>query len=205
MGASKLMKLRHALVGVCTILMLASVAATQNPPAPQQPAAAPAPLIGELRLQDASLVEVIDQLARQLKINYILDPKVKGGVTINTYGDTSRMDARSLLEMILRINGAGMIQEGEVFRIMPLNEMSRQPIPMQFNARDIPDDDQTMLNLVFLKYVTADELSKILLDFTDQNAVIRTYAPANLLFIMDSRRRMRRIMDLVQIFDSPKP
>ncbi len=180
-----------------TVLMLTA----QNPP--QQPAAPPAPpLIGDLRLQDASLTEVVDQLARQLRINYILDPKVKGGITINTYGDTSKLDARNLLEMILRINGDGMVQEGEIFRIMPLNDMARQPVPMQINARDLPEDDQTILNLVFLKYVTVDELSKILADFTDKDAVIRTYAPANLLFIMDSRRNMRHIMDLIQLFDA---
>jgi general secretion pathway protein D len=190
------------LAGLMAVLMLAGVAIAQNPP--QQAAPAPAaPLIGNLSLQDASLTEVIDQLARQLHINYILDPKVKGGVTIYTYGDTSKMDARNLLEMILRINGDGMVQEGEVFRIMPLNDMARQPVPMQqINGRNLPEDDQTVLSLIFLKYVTVDELSKILADFTDKNAVIRPYAPANLLFIMDSRRNMRHILDLIQLFDA---
>ena len=50
-----------------------------------------------------------------------------------------------------------------------------------------------MLNLVFLKYVTVDELVKVLEEFKGENATIRTYAPANLLFILDSRRNMRRM------------
>src|SRR5437867_460836 len=61
------------------------------PPAAEQPKAAPTtrPVIppsppgtvpGGLNLQGASLVEVIDILARALKINYILDPRVKGAV-----------------------------------------------------------------------------------------------------------------------------
>ena len=37
--------------------------------------------IGNLSLQNASLTEVIDQLARQLHINYILDPAVIGPIT----------------------------------------------------------------------------------------------------------------------------
>ncbi|HET8547260.1 MAG TPA: hypothetical protein VFL57_04615, partial [Bryobacteraceae bacterium] len=48
------------------------------------PATLPAATTGGLNLQNASLTEVIDVLARQLKINYILDPRVKGSVTINT-------------------------------------------------------------------------------------------------------------------------
>ncbi len=81
--------------------------------------------IGNLSLENASLTEVIDQLARQLHINYILDPAVKGGVILNTYGDTGNLDARSLLELILRMNGAGMVQEGDIYRIVPLEGRSR--------------------------------------------------------------------------------
>ena len=79
---------------------------------------APSPA-GTLTLQNASLTEVIDYLARQLKINYILDPRVRGGVTINTYGETKTIDNRTLLDTILRINGAAMIQVGDIYRIVP--------------------------------------------------------------------------------------
>src|SRR5260370_27062102 len=169
----------------------------------QQPAAAPAPVpIGNLSLQNASLVEVIDQLARQLKINYILDPAVKGSVVLNTYGSTANMDVRGLLDLILRINGAAMIQEGEIYRILPLKDAPKMPLRPQVNAHDIPEDDQIMLNLIFLKYVTVDELTKVLGEFVGENATMYSYAPSNLLFILDSRRNMRRTMELIQLFDS---
>jgi general secretion pathway protein D len=181
--------------------------AQQPPPAAQPPAAQPAPAnppvrIGNLSLQNASLTEVIDQLARQLRINYILDPAIKGGVILNTYGDTSNLDARNLLELILRINGAGLIQEGEIYRIVQLKDAPKIPIPPQVNAQNIPNDDQIMLNLVFLKYVTVDELSKVLGQFVGENATMYSYAPSNLLFILDSRRNMRRTMELISLFDS---
>jgi general secretion pathway protein D len=155
-----------------------------------------------MSLQNASLTEVIDQLARQLGINYILDPRVKGGVYLNTYGETKGLDARNLLELLLRINGAGMVQEGDLWRIVPLKDMPHQPMRATINGKDFAEDDQTVLNLVFLKYVTVDELSKILDQFTGENAVLFSYPPANLLFIMDSRRNMRRTMELIGLFDS---
>src|SRR5437879_3927984 len=172
-------------------------AQAQQPP----PAAPPVP-IGNLSLQNASLVEVIDQLARQLKINYILDPAVKGSVVLNTYGSTANLDARNLLDLILRINGAGMVQEGEIYRIVPLKDASRLPLRPITNANNIPEDDQIMLNLVFLKYVTVEELTKVLSEFTGENATIYSYAPSNLLFILDSSRNMRRTMELIQLLDS---
>jgi general secretion pathway protein D len=176
-------------------LMLALVPAML----PQQPAA-PVP-VGNLFLQNASLREVVDQLARQLQLNIQMDDRLDGTVTLNTYGQPGQIDARNLLELILRINGFGLLQEGAITRIVPLNEMVRLPI-LRAEAGQIVEDDQTMLNLVFLKYVTVDEVSKILAEFTDERTIIRSYPPANLLFILDSRRSMRRLMDLIALFDS---
>ena len=170
-------------------------------PAPAQAAPSPVP-IGNLQLQNTSLVEVINQLARQLKINYILDPAVRGSVVLNTYGSTANLDARSLLDLILRINGAAMIQEGEIYRIVPLKDAPKMPLRPQVNAQNIPEDDQIMLNLVFLKYVTVDELTKVLSEFLGENASIFSYSPSNLLFILDSRRNMRRTMELIDLFDN---
>src|SRR5579864_9492857 len=107
----------------------------QQPGAPGQPPfttpavpQGPPTIFGGLSLSNASLVEVIDMLARQLKINYILDPRVKGSIILNTYGETKDIDMRSLLETILRINGFGMVKQGDLFRIVPLTDISRLPL-----------------------------------------------------------------------------
>ncbi|HYL35123.1 MAG TPA: type II secretion system secretin GspD [Bryobacteraceae bacterium] len=181
----------------------------QQQPAPAQPAPPPPPsgpptVFGGLSLNNVSLTEVIDLLARQLKINYILDPRVRGGVILNTYGEIKDIDTRSLLETILRINGAGMVKQGDIYRIVPLADISHLPLPPETktDSDSIPEDDQTMFNLIFLKYVTADELMNVLKPFVGEGATIGTYPPANLLLILDSRRSMRRTMDLVALFDS---
>jgi general secretion pathway protein D len=181
----------------------APAAPAQAPTAPAQPATPPT-VYGGLSLNNASLTEVIDLLARQLKINYILDPRVKGGVILNTYGETKDIDTRSLLEAILRINGFGMVKQGELYRIVPLSDISRLPLPpeMKTDPESIPEDDRTMLNLVFLKYITADELAKVLAPFQGENAGMYVYGPANLLLLLDSRRSMRRTMQLLGMFDS---
>ena len=186
----------------------------QNTPAPAPANAAPAApktpeptssniVYGGLNLRNASLTEVIDMLAHQLKINYILDPSVKGGVILNTYGETKNIDARALLDLILRINGFGMVKQGDFYRIVPLNEINRMPLPPdQATAKTIPEDDQEMLNLIFLKYTTASELADVLKPFIGPDAQIYSYPPANLIMLLDSRRSMRRTMELVSMFDN---
>ncbi len=59
-----------------------------------------------------------------------------------------------------------------------------------------------MLNLVFLKYVSVDELMKVLNEFKGEHANLISYPASNLLFILDSRRNMRRLMELIALFDS---
>ncbi len=175
----------------------------QNPPQPAPPSGPPT-VFGGLSLNNVSLTEVIDLLARQLKLNYILDPRVRGGVILNTYGETKDIDTRSLLDTILRLNGAGMVKQGDIYRIVPLTDLSHLPLAPETksDAQSIEDDDQPMFNLIFLKFVTADELMNVLKPFVGEGATIGTYPPANLLLILDSRRSMRRTMDLISMFDS---
>jgi general secretion pathway protein D len=157
-----------------------------------------------LNLPGASLTEVIDTLARVLKINYILDPRVKGNVTIHTYGEIRSTDVRGLLDTILRINGFAMIQVGDIFRIVPTGEVARLPMKPQTNAesRDLPDEEGMILNLVFLKYATAGEMKNILTPFIGEGGNLSVYEPANLLLLLDNGRNMKRTMDLVSLFDS---
>lgn len=187
----------------------AQQAPQQAPPAgaaPQTSAAAVeagAPLMGSLTLQNANLSEVVDQLARTLKLNYIMDPRVpRAGVTLNTYGEAKDIDARALLDTILRINGAAMVQAGNIWRIVPLADLKNMPLKPEQNVSEIPEDDRPMLNLVFLKYANVDELSKLLADFLGPDGRAWAYPPANLLLVLDSRRNMKRTMEMIALFDS---
>jgi general secretion pathway protein D len=164
--------------------------------------AQPPTALGGLNLQNAALTEVIDILARQLKINYILDPRVKGGVVLNTYGETKQLSPRDLLDMILRINGFAMVQVGDVYRIVPMSDVARLPIKPNVNAKELADDESVQLNLIFLKYANVEELTKLLEPFTGENSKMWSYPPANLLLMLDGSRSMRRTMELISLFDN---
>src|SRR5579883_3276687 len=187
--------------------------AGQTPPAtapaqPGQPAPAPAaaPLAdnGAFMVPGASLTEMIDILAKRLRINYILDPRVKGTVTIYTYGEIRPVDMMQLLQTILRINGATMVQVGNLYRIVPIALVSQLPLEPQINAdpKTLPDDEREILNLIFLKYTTAAEMDKLITPFLGEGAAHSVYDAANLLIIQDNSRSMKRTMELIGMFDS---
>ncbi len=161
--------------------------------------------VGGHNLTNAPLLEVINLLAGELKINYVLDASIKGGsVTVNTYGTVRDVDLRPLLDTILRMNNLAMVEAGNVYRIVPIANISHQPIPpiSQSDSSKLADDEHFVLNLVFLHYMTSAEMAKILEPFKGDGAQISSYDGANLLIILDNSRNMKRTLDLIAMFDS---
>jgi len=158
---------------------------------------------GGFMLENVSLSELIDIVARRLKINYLIDPRFKGGsVTIHTYGEMKPADLMPLLETILRVNGAALVKVGDLYRVVPVAGVAQVPLPPSVNGKDFPDDESMSLNLVFLKYATAGEILKLIQPFLGEGAAAATYDPANLLILQDNNRNMKRTMDLLALFDS---
>ncbi len=185
----------------------AAPAPAQVTPAPVQTApAVAAPLSDDtpFQLSGASLTEMVDILARRLHINYILDPTVKGSVTIYTYGQIRQVDLMQLLQTILRINGFAMVQVGDIYRIVPIARISQLPMdPMtDVDPKTLPDDERMFLNLIFLKYATSTEIMKLVQPFLGEGGQISSYDAANLLMIQDNSRNMKRTMELIGMFDS---
>ena len=105
-----------------------------------------------------SLTEMIDILAKMLKINYILDPRVKGiGYALHVRR-SKRRRADAAAETILRVNGAAMVQVGDLYHIVPINTISNLPLTPIMNAdpKTLPDDERMIMNLIFLKYTTGE-------------------------------------------------
>src|ERR1035441_9018852 len=180
------------------------------PPAATQPQNAPATTAprltdsGAFIMPNASLTEMIDLLAKRLKINYILDPGVRGTVSIFTYGEVKPVDYMPLLETILRVNGSAMVKVGDIYRIVPVNRINQLPLQPMVNIdpKTLPDDERMVMNLIFLKYATASEIQNLVKPFLGEGAYASVYDPANLLLIEDNARNMKRTMDLIALFDS---
>ncbi|HUE04107.1 MAG TPA: type II secretion system secretin GspD [Bryobacteraceae bacterium] len=170
------------------------------PAAPRRPAGVEA---GGFTLENVSLSQFIDIVARRLKINYLLDPRFKNGsVTIHTYGEVKFTDLLPMLETILRVNGAAIVKVGDLYRVLPVDRVAQAPLPAVINGKNFPDDEQMVLNLIFLKYATASEILKLVQPFLGEGATAATYDPANLLIIQDNNRNLKRTMDLLGVFDS---
>ncbi len=98
---------------------------------PPQPTAPPAAMQaptkkGEVRFNfdDADLFDVIQTVFGDiLRVNYMVDPKVKGRVNFRTVTPVSKEDVLPLMGVLLKMNGAGYVDDKGLYRILPINEI----------------------------------------------------------------------------------
>ena len=123
------------------VLQPPAPAATQPPtvgpptPPPTTPSPQVTPPVTPTRasvvfnFDNADIYEVIRVMAEILKINYIIDPKVKGIVNIHTSGQISAEDVFPIFQSILRLNGATAVKKDGVYEIVPLADAKKLSIP----------------------------------------------------------------------------
>ncbi|MBI2819125.1 MAG: hypothetical protein HYX73_04025, partial [Acidobacteria bacterium] len=174
----------------------AQQAAPQAAPQAAAPATQAATVPIALHLENADLLQVIGIIASELRMNYVVDPVVKGTVNINTLGELRREDLFPLLQVILRINGATAVQTGSFFRIAPLENLQRLPLEPQLGTSDqeLPPDDRIVMNIIPLKYVAAVDMTRILTPFLSEGGHLFSHEAGNVLIVTDSSRSMRRLM-----------
>ena len=81
---------------------------------------------------DADIFEVVQTVFGDiLKANYIIDPQVKGRVNFRTVTPIPKEEVLSVVEIIFRLNGIGYVEEGGLYRIIPLSDVSRELVYSQ--------------------------------------------------------------------------
>ena len=152
---------------------------------------------------EADLASVIRVMADFLKINYIIDPGVTGKVTIHTAGKLNAADVFPVFYQTLEVNGLTAVKEGNVYRITPLKDASRQPITTRFtgDAEDVPPEERIVLQIIPLKFISAEEVTKVITPFVSAEGTIISEGGSNTLMVVDKGINILKILKLVEAFD----
>jgi general secretion pathway protein D len=156
-----------------------------------------------LNFEDAELSEVIRTLANLLKLNYILDPNVKGKVTINTAGALDKKSLLSVFFQILEVNGLTAVKQGQLYRIVDTKDASRMPIAILKgqNQGEVPPEEKIIIQIIPLKFISAQEMSKLITPFVSAAGAIVSSEAANTLLVVDKGINVLKILKLVEAFD----
>ena len=152
---------------------------------------------------NADIYEVIRVMAEILRINYIIDPRVKGTVNIHTTGQLSAENTLPIFQSILKLNGATAVKRDGVYEIVPLADAKKLPhTPSTTGDPTKPLlEEKYMIQIVPLKYIPVAEVSKMIKPFLSDGADTVEHPPSNTLIIGDLASNVKKSVDIINLFD----
>jgi len=155
-----------------------------------------------LNFEGAELREVIRNILTDiLGESYTIDPAVGGTVTIRTTSGIPREALPATLEMILRSNGATMIKEGTIWKVVPAATAVRGNITPQLGNSSRALTPGYGVQIVPLKYVGVRQMMAILEPFQKDATTIRADDLRNLLIVSGTELELRHMLETIDMFD----
>ena len=151
---------------------------------------------------DASINEVVRAiLGDTLKANYVIDPQVKGMVTVQTSRPLPKSALVGALESILSVVGAALVQADGLYKIVPAAEAPRGAPTPTLGPRRRGAVEGFGVHIVPLNFVAAAEMAKILEPVAPQGSVLRVDAARNLLVLSGSGGEIESLLEMIDLFD----
>ncbi len=153
-----------------------------------------------LNFESADIREVAAiVLGELLKINYVIDPAVKGSITLRTTQPLERTTLLSILEVVLEVNDAALIRSAEMVRIVPTAKaLSGAGTPTVARSLGAPG---FQVQVIPLRYIAADEMGKILEPLAKKQTVVRVDPRRNLIIVAGAAPDLARVNEVVSLFD----
>ena len=153
-----------------------------------------------LNFQGTDLNEFVKViLSDLLQRSFVIDPEVRGSVTMATAQPLRRADLFPLLEEILAINKAAIIEADGIYRILPRTRAARGNLsPL---TADVELDGGYSVRVIPLQYIAAQEMGKILEPFVAEGGELRIDKPRNMVIIGGTTGELARLQDTIDIFD----
>jgi general secretion pathway protein D len=152
---------------------------------------------------DADLYEVIKTMAELLEINYIVDPGIQGKVTIHTARKLKKSDLFPVFSEILAVNGLTAMKEGRLYKIVPMKDAPRMPMETLYmlGQKDVPPMNRVIIQIIPLKFISTEEMTKLVTPFLSTGGTIVASVPTNTLLVVDKGANILKILQLVGAFD----
>ncbi len=138
-------------------------------------------------------------LGDMLNQNYVLDPRVKGAVTVQTSQPLARDDLLPTLDTLLRMNGAALVRSGTGYQVVPLAGALQGTVTPQLALTPLRPGYGVVV--VPLKYVGVDEMQKLLEPFAPAGSIVRADEMRNLLVLAGTRQELTHLVETIGVFD----
>ena len=153
-----------------------------------------------LNLKDADISALISTVAEVTDRNFIVDPRVKGKVTVVSSRPMDSEEVYQVFLSILKVHGFAAVPSGEVIKIVPDVNAKQDGIPTASDSAP-GRGDQMVTRVVQVDNVAAAQLVPILRPLVPQQGHLAAYPATNVLIISDRASNVERLLTIIRRID----
>ncbi len=152
-----------------------------------------------LNFSDADLVAVINSVSQITGKNFIIDPRVKGKVTVVSSKPLNKSEVYSVFLSVLQVHGFATVATKNAIKIIPDATAKQAATPIT-NRRSTPGD-LLVTRVLKINHINAAQLVPILRPLVAQQGHLAAYAATNVLIVSDRASNIRRIERIISEMD----
>ncbi len=153
-----------------------------------------------LNLNNADIRVLINTVSEMTGKNFIVDPRVKGKVTVISSSPSDRSHIYEIFLSVLKVHGFAVVPSGDINKIVP-STIAKQDNIRTITSTQLRGTDEIATRVIEVKHVMASQLVPILRPLMPQQAHLGVHADSNTLIISDSIANMERVISIVRRID----
>ncbi|WP_416773178.1 type II secretion system secretin GspD [Pseudomonas sp. RHF3.3-3] len=155
----------------------------------------------QLNFVDADIQAVVRALSRSTGRQFLVDPRVKGNLTLVSEGEVPAYRAYDMLLSALRMQGFSVVDVGGVAQVVP--EADAKLLGGPVYSSDKPAENGMVTRTFRLQYENAVNLIPVLRPIVSPNNPINAYPGNNTVVITDYAQNLQRVASLIASIDTP--
>ncbi|MCQ8897632.1 type II secretion system secretin GspD [Limnobacter humi] len=157
-----------------------------------------------LNFVNAEIDAVVRAIGSFTNQTFVVDPRVRGTISLVSPEPLSAADAKNALLAALRLQGFTIVESGGVARVVPENDAKIQASNEVDPRRAMNQSGGAIVTQVFqLNYESATALVPVLRPLIAPNNTIAAYPNNNTLVITDYADNLQRIARIIASIDGP--
>jgi len=152
-----------------------------------------------LNFSDADLVAVINSVSQITGKNFIIDPRVKGRVTVVSSKPLNEEEVYNVFLSILQVHGFATVPTQNAIKIIPDATAKQSSAPSTPASRN--PGDQLITRVLSINHINAAQLVPILRPLVAQQGHLAAYPTTNVLIISDRASNILRIDRIIAQMD----
>lgn len=151
---------------------------------------------------NADISDIIKAISQLTGKNFILEPGIKGKISIVAPTQISVAEAYKAFLTALATHGYTVVRSGKFWKIKAADQARKDTIPT-YSGDYFPNADIMITRVLRLKYISAEEINKRINNFRSKSGEITAYEPTNSLIISDYGTNVQHIVDIIKELDKP--